>query len=439
MKKSVVWGMGISGRACVNYLLSKGDRVIAIEKNWNQEELIQWKNQSQITCLDEKDYLDFNEIKEVVISPGISKKHPLYQKILGAKIPITSDVNMGLNALNAKKIAITGTNGKTTLTAFLTHLLNCANIKAKSVGNIGLPFTQEAMSTSLPSFYVCELSSYQLESLDCNDIDIAVILDITEDHLDRYDSFRSYVLAKLHLLKCLKKEALAIVTAKTWGRFKDDILERKNDIIIIPSEFNYENKNCYLQLTKNKEYCDFLPLVEEKAIGLELLFIGKTIADDLSIEKKVLYQALETFQKPEHRLEWVRTLDEVSFINDSKATNVESVIYAVSALKHPIVLIAGGKDKGLCYEPWIKAFKSKVIKVLTIGECREKIYDSLSNDYDVEMCQNLKQAIEKAYEMAKGKMHVLLSPGCSSFDSFKDYRHRGETFKEIVMGLKKRL
>lgn len=440
MKNIVVWGMGISGRACAEYFLKKNQPVIALEKNWSQHELQIWKEHMKsclFLCEQDDAAIDLSKVESLIVSPGVSRDNPFYKKCLQENIPILSDVEIGIRETKATVIGITGTNGKTTLTAFITHLLLESGFHAKALGNIGTPLTQELLSQSPAPIWVCELSSYQLETLSSQNIALGIILDITPDHMDRYENFKSYGLAKLNLFRCLKKKALGIVTAKAWNLFKDDILSIRNDIIKIPSEFNYENKNCYLQLTKNKEYCDFLPIIREKAIGLELLFIGKKIADEFGISSDFLLKALSSFTKPSHRLEWVATIDGVSFINDSKATNVESVIYAVTLLSDPILLIAGGKDKELSYEPWIEAFASKVKKIFLIGECKEKIYKTLEGLFEIELSEDLEEATKKALAFAKPLTYVLLSPGCSSFDQFKDYKHRGETFKEIVLGLKK--
>jgi UDP-N-acetylmuramoylalanine--D-glutamate ligase len=208
--------------------------------------------------------------------------------------------------------------------------------------------------------------------------------------------------------------------------------------VIIPKEFSKGDKDSYLQLTKNREYCDFLGLVQEKALSVEVLYLAKQVLKIFSSEDKYLGQAIATFKKPAHRLEFIRTIDGIRFVNDSKATNIESVIYAVNRIEGDILLIAGGKDKGLSFKEWMNHFGSKVVKVFAIGESAMKIKASLEAGYLVELCPNLEIATQKAFTCATAKSTVLLAPGCASFDSYRDYMHRGECFREIVMALKEK-
>lgn len=445
-QKILVVGLGKSGIAASNYLLAKGCDITAVDSNIHREEIIHWYNERKNLSLKVQGESESQEISSydlVIVSPGIPQKHPLYKEAIEKEIPVFSEAELAFQIIkerDTKCIGITGSNGKTTLTLFLEHLLSCANTPAKAIGNVGLPFTQYLLE-KLPysqEVLVCELSSYHLETLSAKALDIGILLDITPDHLDRYHSFEAYSKAKLNMIRCIKPEGTLFLSKKMYILFKEEVDRCEGCVIVIPEEFSNGDKNSYLQLTKNREYCDFLGLVKEKAFSLESLYLAKAVLKCLSIKDCDLAKAITTFKKPAHRLELIRTIDGVKFINDSKATNIESVIYAVKMLEGDILLIAGGKDKGLSFSEWKTHFGSQVSKIFAIGESAMKIKACLEDAYDVQICEDLERAINEAFAFATPKSNILLSPGCASFDSYRDYTYRGESFREIVTALNER-
>lgn len=438
--KILIVGLGKSGISAANYFHTLGYEIYCYDKNLEQLSIEKWLLSSEFKpqFIDENKSLDLAIFEFILISPGIAKTQWIYKKALEENRKIITEASYALSILNQRKIAITGSNGKTTATLFIAHLLNQANLKGKAIGNVGIPFCDYLVNQDPQDVLVCELSSYQLETLEIRTFDMGVILQITPDHMDRYSSFKEYAFAKFNLIKCIKEGGLCYISSPTYDEFYQDLKSFGNLIKKIPEEFNSFNQNCYLQLTKNHEYCDFLLLLQEKALGFELLYLAKQIAASFNIGDEIVKEAISTFKKPEHRLEFVDKIQEIVFVNDSKATNVESVLYAIQMLGKNIQLIVGGRDKNLCFDPWADHFPSRVEKVFAIGECAEKIKSSLDGALEVEICKNLEDAVEKAFLYAKPKSTVLLSPGCASFDSFKDYKHRGESFKQIVTALNKR-
>lgn len=442
-QKVLIVGLGKSGIATANYLLSKGCEITAVDTNVDREDIHRLRIEKAdlpLKIQKESEPQNISSYDLVVVSPGIKQTHHLYQAAIEKGVPVFSEAELALQLVKQRCIGITGSNGKTTLTLFLEHVLNVAGVKAKAIGNVGLPFTQYLLERveDLEEILVCELSSYHLETLTAKVLDVAILLDITPDHLDRYHTFDAYAKAKLNIVHCIKSDGVLFLSRKMYDLFKEEIDQCEARVIVIPEEFSKGDKNSYLQLTKNREYCDFLGLVKEKAFSLESLYLAKSVLKHLIIRDCDLAKALATFKKPPHRLELVRTINEVKFINDSKATNIESVIYAVNRVEGDVLLIAGGKDKGLSFTEWKKYFSSQVVKVFAIGESAMKIKSSLEDRYEVELCENLENAVKKAFAFATPKSNVLLSPGCASFDSYRDYIHRGESFREIVIALNER-
>ncbi|NGX28360.1 MAG: UDP-N-acetylmuramoylalanine--D-glutamate ligase [Candidatus Anoxychlamydiales bacterium] len=395
-KKQLILGLGLSGRAAAFFLLSQNKKVIAIDNNLKEDDEIKKLKKNKNIEIFKKNLVDFSKIEKVIVSPGIDPKHEILKKAQKNNIEIISEVELGALFLKNRCIGITGTNGKTTLTKLIVHILNENNIQAKALGNIKTPITSYINQADIDDILIIELSSFQLEKMYTKFLDAAIITNITPDHLDRYLSFEDYVEAKLNILRCLKNENFLYATQKVLKTF----------------------------IVKNSN-------INIKEVKEDVVDIAIDVCMDLSIEKENILKAIKTFKKVEHRLEFVREIKNISFYNDSKATNVHSVIYAVMKIQTPIILIAGGVDKGSSYNEWKKVFENRVEYILLIGESSKKIEKELKG-FKVQICSSLKIALEKAFSLAKKNYSILFSPGCSSFDMFKNFEHRGEEFKKIV-------
>lgn len=336
----------------------------------------------------------------IVKSPGIPLDHPL---VLQQEIPVTTEIDLALDEIHGKTLyAITGSNGKTTTTLLTTHLLKCAGKKALACGNVGRPLISAVDSDA--EVLVIELSSFQLASMRLRPVfDKGVILNITPNHIDWHKGFAAYAEAKLRLAQCLKQGAPLYTNQEIATRFDLDAHVFPVEPI---SSLRYRNGRVYAHEGEN-------------------IAAAKALTGTL--------QGIESFERPPHRLENVRDIDGVAFVNDSKATSIDAVTKAVEAIDTPVVLLVGGVDKGSDYSLWLPSFGQKVKQVIAFGQAANKIAAKLAPSYAVTLAPSLEEGVKQAHTLAKPGETVLLSPGCSSFDQFVNFEHRGDRFKELVL------
>ena len=310
------------------------------------------------------------------------------------------------NFIKQPMIGITGTNGKTTVTSIITHVLNHCRIPAKAVGNIGTPLI-DSLTQETDEILVVELSSFQLETLRSKSFSLGVILNITPDHLSRYNSFLDYAKTKLNLQNCIKEGGDLYLSTEIKNRFSSLLGANHLEFAIDPS----------------------MQMPRFFASNLAASF---AICSHFSISLKKFIEALSFFKPHKHRLEFVRELNQIHFYNDSKATNIDAVRMAVTSLHKNIWLLAGGCSKGTSFACWSWQLKPWVRGIYVFGSCAEQIGFELSPSLPVIPTANMQDAVAKAYCNAGPGDVVLLSPGCSSFDEFQNYEHRGNVFKKIV-------
>jgi len=372
---------------------------------------------------------------EVIKSPGIPLTAPLIQKLQKQGTPIISEIEFAARYTHAKMICITGSNGKTTTTSLIFYILKQAGLNVGLAGNIGNSLALQVARED-HDYYVIELSSFQLDNMYDFKADIAILLNITPDHLDRYDyKFQNYVDAKFRITRNQTKEDSFIYWAE------DPVIDREMKKIqlgatLYPYGFTQPNP---------------LPVGEEE-LALKgrhnvLNSMAATIAANVvGIKKEVIRESLKTFQGVEHRLQYVATVRGVRWINDSKATNVNSCWYALESMTTPTVLILGGKDKGNDYSEIDELVKQKCHTLVFMGLHNEKLhehFDRFSTEasplcgrgLNIIDTDNLHDAVQAAYEAAQEGDTVLLSPCCASFDLFKSYEDRGEQFMAAVRAL----
>jgi len=372
---------------------------------------------------------------EVIKSPGIPLTAPLIQKLQKQGTPIISEIEFAARYTHAKMICITGSNGKTTTTSLIFYILKQAGLNVGLAGNIGNSLALQVARED-HDYYVIELSSFQLDNMYDFKADIAILLNITPDHLDRYDyKFQNYVDAKFRITRNQTKEDSFIYWAE------DPVIDREMKKIqlgatLYPYGFTQPNP---------------LPVGEEE-LALKgrhnvLNSMAATIAANVvGIKKEVIRESLKTFQGVEHRLQYVATVRGVRWINDSKATNVNSCWYALESMTTPTVLILGGKDKGNDYSEIDELVKQKCHTLIFMGLHNEKLhehFDRFSTEasplcgrgLNIIDTDNLHDAVQAAYEAAQEGDTVLLSPCCASFDLFKSYEDRGEQFMAAVRAL----
>ena len=382
---------------------------------------------------------------EIVKSPGIPFEAPVIKAVQSKHIPIVSEIELAGRYTDSKMVCITGSNGKTTTTMLIHHILRHAGIDASLAGNIGKSLAWQ-VARDPHKVYVVELSSFQLDNMYDFKANVAVMLNITPDHLDRYDyEMQNYVNAKFRILQNMTPSDVFIF----W---QDDpvITEQLRHITtearMLPfAEHQEENSAAYIdaenELVFNTPGTNMkMPRADLALNGLHNVF--NSMAAGLSaclfdLGKEDIREALSDFTGVEHRLEFVADIDGVRWINDSKATNVNSCWYALEAMDRPTVLILGGKDKGNDYSEILPLVQQKVKAIVAMGLHNEKIVDFFSPHIKVVDTDNLADAVAACKDLAETGDNVLLSPCCASFDLFKSYEDRGRQFKEKVLSIKK--
>lgn len=432
MKKVLILGFGVSGRSAAKLLLSQGAEVTAYDQNnFNDSEVIKLIEKG-VLLLD--DVADLNPYDLIVASPGVPPANPIYQKakILGKEI--IGEIELACRYCKAKMVGITGTNGKTTVTLLITHALNHFGKKASALGNVGVPFAEKVADLKEDEVAVLELSSFQIETMKEKVLEAGLILNITPDHLDRYSDMEAYAAAKIGLGRCLKAGYPLFAEETSYAQFRKIFNSTNCSLYGYSSDADIYTDLQYIY-TKQERF--LLPeiLRGKKSHDLENFLAAYAISSYFGVPYEAFSQAYSTFRKPAHRIQFVSEIDGVSYYDDSKGTNIDAVSRAVESLSGNVILIAGGVDKGAAYTPWIKAFARKVSCIIAIGEAKEKIKQDLSESIPVILMPDLESAVRYAAKIAKQKESVLLSPGCSSYDMFRNYIHRGEEFQRIVKSL----
>ncbi len=375
----------------------------------------------------------------MVVSPGVPSNAPVLVKAKERNIEVISEIELAYNFCKGKIIAITGTNGKTTTTSLCGHLFKTAGVKTHVAGNIGTAFSEIALDASENDFVILEISSFQLDLIDKFKPNVGMILNITPDHLNRYENrFENYISSKLQIYKNQDVH--------------DYLILNKDDETLISSLTNYKSKSycfslhepqldgCYLagtQIMFNKEgelkfTCDVKEINLNGEHNYANAMAAIIAAKLFNLDNDKINEGLKTFQGVEHRLEFVREVNGVKFINDSKATNVESVWYALRSFDEPIFLILGGQDKGNDYNKIKQLVVDRVKKIYAIGSSADKIFNFFHSEVKVEVKISLEDVVVAANQEARENEIVLLSPACASFDMFDNYEHRGKIFKEAV-------
>jgi UDP-N-acetylmuramoylalanine--D-glutamate ligase len=380
---------------------------------------------------------------EVVKSPGIPDKAPIIKKLLEKGIAVISEIEFAARYTDAKLICITGSNGKTTTTSLTYHILKKAGLNVGLAGNIGKSFAYQ-VATERFDCYVLEISSFMLDNMYNFKADMAVLLNITPDHLDRYDyKLENYAASKFRVTQNQTAEDYFIYCADDPETMKG-MAEREFKAQLLP--FSIEKKvepGAYLEdqdMIINTSLAHFKMSITELALqGKHNLYNSMAsgiLAKVLEIRNPTIRESMADFQNIEHRLEFVAKISGIAFINDSKATNVNSTWYALESMSTEVVLILGGIDKGNDYSMLKELVKQKVKSIVCLGKDNKRIHDAFEDDVDIIVnTSSASEAALIAYHLAKKGDTVLLSPACASFDLFKNYEDRGNQFKQAVKEL----
>ena len=378
----------------------------------------------------------------IILSPGVPRTIPIIEKIIEAGLPIFSEIELASWFCRGRIIAITGSNGKTTTTSLVGAILRAAGLENIVCGNIGRPFAEVVQDISQDGYAVLEVSNFQLEAIEEFAPHIAMILNLTPDHLDRYDGFEDYCKAKYRIAENQRATDYLILNADDPVIDRTTITTDAQKIYFstarpLPIGVSQRGKSLIGTVGGN-EY-NIIDINQIRIPGphnLQNAAAASLAGLLLGIKPEAIAEALKTFPGVPHRMEDAGTVAGIRFVNDSKATNVDSVCYAIRSIDTPIILIGGGRDKGGSYQPIADYGKGKIKEIILIGEAREKMFNALGKIFPVQFAVSMEEAVKKAFEAASPGETVLLSPACSSFDMFKNYEQRGEVFKQLVAGLK---
>lgn len=438
MSKIIVLGGGESGVGAALLAKSKGFDVFLSDQGILKEVFKKTLSENHIRFEEGQHTLDeILSANEVIISPGIPEKNEVVKKIKEKHIPLISEIEFAIRYTSAKIIAITGSNGKTTTTLLTYHLLKEAGYQVGLAGNIGQSFAKQVLENN-HDYYVLEISSFQLDRCVLFNPEVAILLNITPDHLDRYDDqFENYIASKFRIFQNAN-------LAKTCIFWEDDLVIQSNKHLMPSSNFrtiSSKNKksDAYIFHDKIILQSGEIDLISapiqgpHNAINMSAAILAAQ-AVGISLDK--IKELLPTFHNAPHRLEPCGLSNGIRFVNDSKATNVDAVYYALNSFSQPIILIMGGVDKGNEYGVLDNLIAEKVKGLICLGKDNEKLITHFSGICEaIFSTDDLQVAVQKGMEWGVDGDIVLLSPACASFDLFKNYEDRGDQFKHAVKQL----
>ncbi len=373
--------------------------------------------------------------KVAVKSPGIPDSSPLIQLLDESGIPVVSEIEFGAVFTKGKMVAITGSNGKTTTTLLTHHLISQALPNVGLAGNIGTSFAEQ-VATEDKEIYVLEISSFQLDGIKTFKPEVAILLNITPDHLDRYDNdFSKYAASKFRITENQEAKDILIINSEDEGinTFGKNTVIKAGQIKIGAPEFDGQ----FLTVQGSTFDMSHCSLKGEHNMFNASCAIAA--AKEMGVSDESIQASLNTFTNAEHRLEVVAEINGVSYINDSKATNVDAVYYALKAQTQPVVWVVGGKDKGNDYTPVFPLVEEKVKAIVCLGKDNSKLLETFSPMVKIiEETDVAADAVHRSFIYAEPGDVVLLSPACASFDLFKNYEDRGRQFKDAVLALKEK-
>ena len=447
-KKTLIAGTGKSGIAAAEMVLKMGGSIILYNTDPDCSEEAVMRN------FKEEDKVEFicgrllpSQIRDVdlaVISPGIPLTSEFVKLLDKNKIPVWGELELAFHAMKGELCAITGTNGKTTTTALVGEILKTHFEDVHVVGNIGEPFSKEALDTTDESVTVCEVSSFMLETIMDFHPQVSAILNITPDHLDRHGNMANYI-------RC--KEAITLNQTESDFcvlNYEDSVLREFGESGIKPSVLFFSSKRelfngiyldgNYIVYSKEGKKYTVVDTRELNILGkhnYENAMAATAIALKAGVPLDSITKALKAFKAVEHRIEFVRERCGVKYYNDSKGTNPDAAIQALNAMPGPTILIAGGYDKHSEYDDWVKLFKGKVKHLILIGQTRDKIADCCKKYKFTEVmyAEDMDEAVKAAASYADEGDYVLLSPACASWGMFENFEVRGKVFKSCVMAL----
>jgi UDP-N-acetylmuramoylalanine--D-glutamate ligase len=451
-KRVLIVGFGLSGVAVAKYMSKQGAKVTVTDLK-QKTELMESVN----ACADLKleyelgrhNNKTFHTAELIVVSPGVPLNIKPLEEAREKNVPITSEIELAASVIKEPVIGITGTNGKTTTTTLIGEMFKADEKSAFVGGNIGTPLLNYALSEQPYNHVVAELSSFQLELTDKLVPAVAVFTNLEEDHLDRYPSMDAYTAAKKRLLTACDRNSYVVlnydcpnVSKLAEGNPGKLLWFTKKDPMKIGGAFAENFAGAYYNSAKREIVAklngkdESYDLTQFRLFGehnRENLMAAICTARTMGVSQKAIQTVINTFKGVAHRLEFVRKKDGVFFFNDSKGTNVMSVMRSMAAFNSSsIILIAGGKDKNMDFAPLVNLVREKCKTLILLGEAKEKINRSIGDFAETYLVGTFEEAVLLSYQKSRSGDIVLLSPGCSSYDMFRNYEERGDYFKKLV-------
>ncbi|SHE35900.1 UDP-N-acetylmuramoylalanine--D-glutamate ligase [Tissierella praeacuta DSM 18095] len=446
-KKVLVFGLGISGLSTVKALHKLGAQIIVCDSK-TKDELKDFFDKIKDIYVEKHlntNELPLEDIDLIVKSPGIPPTAPILVNAQEKNIEVITDIELAYRISPTDNIiAITGTNGKTTTTTLVGEIFKKANCNTYVAGNIGVGILWDMVNANKDDVFVIEASSFQLENTIYFKPKVSLVTNIAPDHLNWHGSLDNYILSKKKIFKNQDKYDYTVLNYedKTLREIQNEV---NSNIIWFSANQKLDNgvfiDGDYIVLKDGQNLSKILPYRQLKILGkhnLENALGAIAISWAMGIELEIIAEVLREFPGVEHRIEYVKTIKGISFYNDSKGTNSDSTIKAIEALEAPIILIAGGYDKGAEFDELILSFNGKVKELILLGSTKEKIKETAINNgfNNVHLVENMKEAVKLAYNCGEEKDNILLSPACASWDMYNNFEERGQDFKDAVYGLK---
>jgi UDP-N-acetylmuramoylalanine--D-glutamate ligase len=443
---SVVVGLGKTGASCLRYLSKRGVSVVATDSRRAPPGLAELGDvASQFDLrLGGFDLSLLDNASQVVMSPGVSIEEPIARAAIDRGIEVLGDVELFARNVQAPVIGITGTNGKSTVTSLVAHMAATAGLSVLAGGNLG-DAVLDLLEQPTPDLYVLELSSFQLETTSSLRLQAAVVLNVTADHMDRYPSMAAYALAKSRIFAnaatvVLNADDPLVASMRGAATARIVTFSVENAAASGAADFSLLRAGTPLRLARHG--VALLDLARLKISGLHNAanaLAALALGEAAGLPMPTMIEAVESFTGLPHRSEWVAEVAGVSYVDDSKGTNVGATIAAVAGIPGPLVMIAGGVGKGQDFTPLAQAFRGKVRHAVLIGKDAPTLSKALAGVCTTERAASMPQAVAAAMRAAQAGDTVLLSPACASFDMFRDYAHRGDVFAATVRNFGERL
>jgi UDP-N-acetylmuramoylalanine--D-glutamate ligase len=456
-KHITVVGLGITGDAVARFLVNQGAIVTVTDSGSGdrvKKAAEKLKSMGVLVTLGKHNPELFNEAELIVLSPGVPHTAKHFNEARERGIPVLGEIELAYRFISEPIIAVTGTNGKTTTTTLLGEMLMKSGKKTFVGGNIGNPLIDYVNSNKKADCLVVELSSFQLDTIEYFRPDVAVLLNITDDHMDRYPNFKAYVNSKARIFENQTSDDIAVLNGfdhaieemsyrikakKVFFYQKDRASAMSKDYAVIQKQTVLSKSRISIHMGDLKDWNP--DLSEFKPVGihnLENASAAIVAALAAGATKEGINSALKNFKGLSHRLEKVATINGVDFINDSKATNTDAVAKAIETFDQPQIVIMGGRDKYSNFQRLRSVVQKHVKHLILMGESAEKIYGILSDIVDAEFAGSMKDAALKAFMASVPGDVILLAPGCASFDMYTNYKERGEDFCRAVQLLDSR-